>query len=208
MQGLDVEGLHPSSKDAVKTVMRTMYDKLYDPSQTEDILLFTERRSEFPNIGTDCVEMSTMKYMSDNAYWINVCMYVNADFRACFNDAITIEKALLQVNDIEYQDFRDDMTLERDKDPDDKTISVNLGSYDSGMEMAVRNRLDLSKSQFYKAGMTEVYNDLASGFDRQTAAEVSYIAHNMLYVINAFNRNGVFRKYVMLVVDSVKKQLS
>lgn len=207
MLGLDIEGLHPASKDAVTTILGSLYGSRYDPVQTEDIALYTERRSEFPNIGTNNMQLSCMKYMMNNIYWINICMYVNEDFRACFNDAITIEKALLQVNDEEYQDFRDDMTLE-DPSPEDKKIDINLSNYSNVMEMSIRNNIDVAKMAFYKAGMTEVYDDLARNFDRKTASEISYIAHNMLYVINAFNRNGVFRKYVTLVVDSVKKQLS
>lgn len=210
MQGMNFEGIHQNSKAYINTLMTKVYGNIYKPEQVEDIILWTERRNEYPNIGTESVQMSTMKYIADNIYWINICLFVNADFRACFDDAITIEKALLQVNDMEYQDFRDDMTLDEEKIPGDKTFSVNLTHYNDKIENVVTNLTDVAKTMFYKAGMTEVYNDLAKSLDsdRKLFGDISYILHNMMYVINSFNRNGVFRKYVRLVVDSVKQQLS
>ena len=74
--------------------------------------------------------------------------------------------------------------------------------------MALLARIEDSKQKFFNAGMTEVYEDLLNTFERRTQLEVTYTIHNLVYVINALNRNGVFNKYVRLVVESVKNQLS
>ena len=150
-----------------------------------------------------------MTYILENIYWINVCLFVNEDFRSCFDDAIMIEKTLLQVNDQEYQDFKDDMTLDdpNQKGPD-KNVVINLSNHSDKMEMALFARIEDAKQKFFNAGMTEVYEDLLNTFEKRTELEVSYTVHNLVYVINAMNRNGVFHKYVRLVVDSVKEQLS
>lgn len=208
MQGLD--GVHSLTKDTIEKLLRAVYTKpIYDLSQVEDIVLFTEGRKDFPNIGTEVIKLNTMTYILENIYWINVCLFVNEDFRSCFDDAIMIEKALLQVNDLEYQDFRDDMTLEdpTQKGPD-KNVVINLSSHSDKMEMALLARIEDSKQKFFNAGMTEVYEDLLNTFERRTQLEVTYTIHNLVYVINALNRNGVFNKYVRLVVESVKNQLS
>lgn len=208
MQGLD--GVHSLTKDTIEKLLRTIYSKsIYDLNQIEDIVLFTEGRKEYPNIGTDVIKLHTMTYILENIYWINVCLFVNEDFRSCFDDAIMIEKALLQVNDQEYQDFRDDMTLD---DPNQKgpvrNVVINLSNHTDKMEMALFARIEDAKQKFFNAGMTDVYEDLLNTFEKRTELEVSYTIHNLVYVINAMNRNGVFHKYVRLVVDSVKEQLS
>lgn len=208
MQGLN--GVHALTKDAIeKTLMKVYKKPIYNIGQIEDIVLFTSERTNYSNIGTDCIRLSKMMYMLENIYWINVCLFVNKDFRSCFDDAIAIEKALLQVNDIEYNDFREDMILADEEDAmGDKSVPIDLSNYSDKMEMAIMSRLDNAAQVFYRAGMTDVYDDLIDTFDRQLEAEIMYTIHNMVYVINAMNRNGVFNKYVRLVVDSVKKQLS
>lgn len=210
MQGLDV--MHASTRETADKLLRLVYGpQLYDPGQMEDVILMTRRRSEFPNIGTDKINMRTMMYIIENIYWMNVCLYVNEDFRSCFDDAVMIEKALLRVNDQEYQDFRDDMTLEESEPQAGSgggAIPIDFMSYSEQLAGAIASRVDKAKVEFYNAGMTDVYNDLTNSFDPKTKASVSYVIHNMMYVVNAMNRNGVFKKYVTLVVDSVKAQLS
>lgn len=212
MQGLDK--LNSLSRESVKKILGLMYETgMYDTALMEDTVLFTEGRVDFPNIGTDAIRLSTMMYLMENSYWINVCLFVNEDFRACFDDAIMIEKALLQVNDLEYQDFRDDMTLDdKDAPANDRNVPINLSRYNDKMEMAIISKISSDKQSarqlFFQAGMMDVYEDLMHDFDRKTEESVSYTIHNFVYVINAMNRNGVFCKYVKLVVDSVKKQLS
>lgn len=208
MQGLD--GVNSLTKESIEKILSRIYkSSIYDTSQIEDIVLFTEGRTEFPNIGTDVIQLDHMMYITENIYWINICLFVNEDFRSCFDDAIIIEKALLQVNDLEYQDFREDMILdESDDKATNKNVTINLSHYSDKMEMALLNRIDNAKQKFFKAGMTDVYDDLITSFDNGIRMEVSDIIHNLVYVINAINRNGVFRKYVKLVVESVKNQLS
>ena len=206
-----MEGLKPINsltQSAIEKILERLYKpKMYDLNSFEDVILFTNRRTEFSNIGADCIKFSHMLYLIENIYWINVCLFVNSDFRACFEDAITIEKALLMVNDQDYEDFRDEMTLD-EPDATDQTVNIDLASYNDKMEMAIIHRMDKCRQDFYQAGMTDVYDDLIATFEEKTALEITYIIHNIIYVINAFNRNGVFKRYVMLVVDSVKKQLS
>ena len=206
MEGL--KPIHSLTQSAIEKILERLYKpKMYDLNSFEDVILFTNRRTEFSNIGADCIKFSHMLYLIENIYWINVCLFVNSDFRACFEDAITIEKALLMVNDQDYEDFRDEMTLD-EPDANDQTVNIDLASYNDKMEMAIIHRMDKCRQDFYQAGMTDVYDDLIATFEEKTALEITYIIHNIIYVINAFNRNGVFKRYVMLVVDSVKKQLS
>lgn len=209
MQGLDA--INERTREQVNKIMLQVYGAgLYDPNQIEDIILMTDKRDTFPPLGTDRINMSSLIYILSNIYWINICLYVNDDFRSCFDDAIAIEKALLRVNDQEYADFRDDMTLDDDAfgGPSDKSVSINLANYKDDYALSCGAKLDKAKIDFYSAGMTDVYNDLANSFDADGRAGVMHVISNMVYVVNSFNRNGVFRKYVTLVVDSVKKQLS
>jgi len=206
MTGLNC--IHALSKDAIVKLMAIVYksDKIYDIDDIEDIILFTDDRVEYSYIGTDKIYVSTLRYITDYIYWINVCLFVNEDFRSCFEDAIMIERTLLQVNDVEYEDFRDDMTLE-DAVPGDKEIDIALNRYDDKMEGVLQHTIDKGRQKFFDAGMTEVYDDLLESFSKDTLTQMQYIIHNMIYVINAMNRNGVFKKYVNLVVASVIQQL-
>lgn len=207
MQG--TECLSALTQDALGKILATLYPvKFYDPGLMEDLILATSDRSMYPNIGTDKISLRCLKYVLDNAWWISVCMFVNDDFRSCFDDAIMIEKALLQVNDKEYEDFRDDMTLPSDTAEPDKFVSVRLDSYSEAMERSLLSMLGVSRKAFTKAGMNEAYAELLDTMDRKARTETASIVHNLLYVLNAMNYNGVFKKYVTLVVDSVKKQLS
>lgn len=209
MQGLDVIKSE-RAKDTIRKMLDLMYSpNLYDTDEIEDLVLFTEERTNYSTIGTESIKMSTMRYMLTNMYWISVCLFVNADFRGCFDDAIAIEKALLQVNDQEYEDFRDEMTLDSSDDSGtDAEIVINIDNYNDQMEVMLCNGLSKASQEFINAGMKDVYLELMDTFDKKTLAEIRYTIHNMIYVINAMNRNGVFKKYVRLVVESVKKQLS
>lgn len=206
-----MSGVEPRTAMALERYCKILYgDKLYDMDAFEDMVLATAERENYSNIGTDTLKLSTLKYVTSNAFWINVCLFVNSDFRDCFHDAILIEKALMQVSDVEYQDFRDDMTLESDglADTGDRLMPVRLDSCSPSTERVFENMLKNNENAFYNAGMSEAYGELLDTMDRQTAQDTSYVIHNAVYMTNAMDKNGVFNKYVHLVVDSVKKQLS
>lgn len=175
----------------------------------EDLVLWTKERDTYPPIGTESTTSRVMNYIGCNADWINVCLFVNEDFRACFNDAIMIEKALLQVSDIDYKDFREDMVLASDKEQaTDTKVDVSLDTYSRKMESILTNFMNNGRVSFFNAGMTEAYDELLGSMSDSERSEVAYIMYNIMYVVNAMTYNGVFNKYVRLVVDSVKKQLS
>jgi len=209
MQGLDVIKSE-RTKEAVSKILNLLYSKeLYNTENIEDLVLFTEERSNYSTIGTDTIRASVMAYILQNIYWISVCLFVNEDFRSCFDDAIAIEKALLQVNDQEYEDFRDEMTLDSDsKSGTDANVRIDIDKYSDKVERMLCSTISNSSKAFENAGMKDVYLELMTSFEKKVLAEMQYTIHNFVYVINAMNRNGVFYKYVNLVVDSVKKQLS
>lgn len=192
-----------------ETCRRFFPDGKMDLEQMEDLVLWTDERKTFPPIGTECTTARVMNYLFCNADWINVCLFVNEDFRACFNDAIMIEKALLQVSDIDYKDFREDMVLASDKEREtDTRVDIRLDAYSDKMERVLTNFMNNGRSEFFNAGMTEAYDELLDSMSKAEREEVAYIMYNIMYVANAMTYNGVFNKYVRLVVDSVKKQLS
>ena len=209
MQGLDVIKSE-RTKDSIAKLLNLVYaDNMYDLEYIEDLVLFTEERENYSTIGTENIKTSVFKYILSNIYWINVCLFVNEDFRSCFDDAIAIEKALLRVNDQEYEDFRDEMTLNTDDDSaTDTYINININEYNNVVDDVIKNNIMMSSKEFEKSGMIDVYLELMKSFDSKTLGEISYVIHNLLYVINAINRNGVFNKYIRLVIESVKKQLA
>lgn len=208
MQGLDVIKSE-RTKESIAKLLNLLYaNNMYDLDYIEDLVLFTEERENYSTIGTENIRTSVFKYILTNIYWINVCLFVNEDFRSCFDDAIAIEKALLRVNDQEYEDFRDEMTLDTDDGgKTDTYIEIDIDRYNNVVDEAIKNSIMSASRDFEKAGMTDVYLELMKNFDSKTLSEISYVIHNLLYIINALNRNGVFNKYVRLVIESVKKQL-
>ena len=208
MQGITVLD-NIKSQQTVEAIYDLLYAKrLYSCDTIEDIILFTQKRQDYSNIGSDKIHSVVLKYILDNIFWINVCLYVNDDFRSCFDDAIAIEKALLQVNDQEYIDFRDDMTLDSESGAEmSPEIPINLSAFNEALARMLVNSIRSSKVNFDKSNMDDVYVELMDTIEGEECESVKYIINNMVYVINALNRNNVFHKYVNLVVDSVKAQL-
>ena len=199
-----------STQDSIVELLKILYPRgVCDPTLLEDMELASEEgRAGFPDIGTKTVRLSTFRYLIENMFWINVCLFVNQDFRDCFADAVLIEKALLQVNDMEYEDFRADMTLaSRDPAEDAKLLGVAIDRPSARFGELMASTLRKSKDRFNADGMTGAYEELAESFTAEERDAVKAAAEALVYVVNAMNRNGVFDKYVRLVVDSVKKQL-
>ncbi len=212
-----IECLHPLVQEAVEKFYQKMYPpgssgkQVYDLTRLEDMELTLSEQQKVYNIGTSMITTRTLKYLLNNSFWINVCLLVNADFRACFDDAIMIEKALMQVDDVQYSDFRDDMTLPvADEDLTGiKSFKVDFSAYRGSYEGLVLNGTQAAWTNFVNAGMSDAYQALLDDvpYDRDKGPGFLNIIHAIVYVANAMNRNGVFDKYVRLVVESVKKQL-
>lgn len=204
------ECVHNGTRKFMADICRRFFpDGRIDIENMEDLILWTDERKTYPPIGTECTTGRVMNYLAVNADWINICLFVNADFRACFSDAIMIEKALLQVSDIDYKDFREDMVLASDKErATDTRVDIHLERYSNKIADVLTNFMTNGRSSFFNAGMSDAYDELLETLDRNERSEVAYVMHNMMYVVNAMTYNGVFNKYVRLVVDSVKRQLS
>lgn len=185
------------------------YQNMYDLDLMEDMIMLTPARKDIcTDIGTGTIRASTFNYLVKNILWINVCLYVNEDFRSCFDDAIAIEKALTQVNDLEYKDFREDMILSNSEDGTPKSFVVDFTKYNPSVSDTVISFMIQDLQVFKECDMLSVYTELMETFDEMTLQSLRYIIHNMVYIVNAMDKNGVFHKYVTLVVDSVRKQLS
>ena len=219
MQGLDVIR-NANTRNIIEDILKALYtspmNNLYNLNQLEDLVLFTSRREEFANIGTDAIQISKMQYILDNVMWMGICLFVNEDFRKCFDDAIAIEKALLQVTDLEYKDFRDDMTLESDDEVNGKSLKIDIEQYNPDMAALISKYLKRAIKNLKMADFDGVYKDLintisvdtSDSFDPNVLESIRYVIHNYVYVINAMNRNGFFNKYVRLVIDNVKFKLT
>lgn len=198
--------------DTIEKCLRRLYSgRMYTVDQIEDVFLLTPERSErCTNIGTDEIYKDVLEFVTENIYWINVCLYVNEDFRNCFDDAIAIEKALTQVNDVEYTDFREDMMLDADSGVYRQSFAVDLTSYNENVANTIINRISRAEQAFRNSDMMSVYLELSASAlqESELLASLQYIIYNLVYVVNAINRNGIFHKYVTLVVDSVKEKLA
>lgn len=189
---------------------------MFDMERFEDLALATPQRKNYSDIGMGEVNLSVLQYVMANIDWINICLFVNDDFRSCFYDAIMIEKALLQVSRSEYLDFRDDMSLDKDTTgkggPGDRLVNVDFSIYSMGMDSSIGSLIMPAHSKFIGDGNQEAYfeilDDLRKSPGDGALSRVEYAVYNFIYVLNALQYNGVFRKYVTIVVDNVKKQLS
>ncbi len=210
MTGLEM--IDNRSKIAIAQCMERFYPKsMADISMLQDMALATASgRKGYNDIGTDSVRQDIVSYVTDNFAWINVCLFVNEEFRACFRDAILIEKALLQVSRDDYRMFRDDMVLASEANDLGglKCVHVDLSVYDQERESLISMMLSNGYTEFMRAGMTDAYNELRDTLPGREKEELLNILYNVLYFVNAINYNGVFRKYVKIVVDNVKKQLA
>ena len=208
---LGLEALHADTRTALMKSMSRYYgENFLDGTRFEDMVLATPERSKWADIGTDWIYKNIFEYIIANYKWINICLFVNADFRDCFRDAVLIEKALLQVSRKEYADFRDDMTLasEANKFVTEPRLTVNLAAYDTATSAIIDKMIEDGMKDFYRAGMSDAYTMLLTSLEPDAMEGTKFAAYNIVYVANALARNGVFRKYVSIVIDNVKKQLS
>lgn len=203
--------VHDRIRGALTEHLKLFYDlEKMDLDRMEDLILATPARKAYQDIGADCIRQDTMSYLAVNLPWINVCLFVNEDFRACFKDAILIEKALLNVSPGEYAEFREEMTLASEATDlgRNRTIPVNLSVYDGKTDAALGSALMGGLKALFAMGMSDAYNELVKSLSGQELEDTNYVAYNLVFFVNALNRNGVFGKYVRIVIDNVKKQLA
>lgn len=201
--------MNPMTKTVISQCVQQLFEKNdIDLENLEDVILATPRRVEYNDIGMGVIDSEKLIYLLSNMSWIFICLFVNQDFRECFYDAVMIEKALLQVSREEYRDFRDDMLLDgKNIMPQGKT-GVDLSVYDAKTGTNLPAILSKSMMELVTSGTSEAYWALESELAGEALERTKFAVYNMIYLLNAIQHNGVFYKYVYIVVDNVKKQLA
>mgnify|MGYP006990157164 CR=1 FL=1 len=108
-------------------------------------------------IGMGEIDKDMFIYALTNLPWINICLFVNDDFRECFCDAVMIEKALLQVSRREYLEFRDEMTMDGDSDLPAASIAVNFASFSQEIDSAIGTLIAQGYTLLVGSGTHEAY---------------------------------------------------
>lgn len=200
--------VNPMTKEAVSRHMSRLYpDGMFRLDDFEDLILATPQRTQYSDIGLGTLDSEMFVYALQNLPWINICLFVNGDFRECFCDAVMIEKALLQVSRREYLEFREDMTMDGDDKLPKGKIGINFAAYDQQTDDAVAALISSGSRVLSESGTSEAYDLLLKELSGEALDRTKYAVHNLVYLINALEHNGVFRKYVTIVVENVKKQL-
>lgn len=200
--------MNPMTKEALSRHMSRMYpDGMFRLDDFEDLILATPQRTQYADIGMGTLDGDTFIYALQNLPWINICLFVNGDFRSCFCDAVMIEKALLQVSRREYLEFREDMTMDGDDGLPGKKVGVNFAAYDQKTDNVVGTLISSGFKVLSESGTADAYDLLLKELDGEAMDKTKYAVYNLVYLVNALEHNGVFRKYVNIVVENVKKQL-
>lgn len=200
--------VNPMTKEAITRHMsRCFPDGMFPLEKFEDMSLATPARSKYADIGMGEIDKDMFIYALTNLPWINICLFVNDDFRECFCDAVMIEKALLQVSRREYLEFRDEMTMDGDSDLPAASIAVNFASFSQEIDSAIGTLIAQGYTLLVGSGTHEAYDLLLKELSGDALEKTGYVVYHLVYLINALRHNGVFRKYVTIVVENVKKQL-
>lgn len=180
---------------------------LFQMSDIIDIgLLSEECRQNYANIGIKNISQDVLDFVLNNIYWINICLYVNQDFREAVYDSIVIEQALGEVDESDYVDLRDDMRI----------ASVINGRSQSNYDVNIDKPLPQNDVQRFNRNIEEsitdlksfkldnIYDELQRSLTGDVYNQVVLINNNLVYALNAFDKNDILYKYVTLVVKNVR----
>lgn len=196
------------SVDQIESLTSKFWAKnIFKMSEIIDIgLLSEECRQNYANIGIKNISQEVLDFVLENIYWINICLYVNKDFREAVYDSIVIEQALGEVDTNDYIDLRDDMrissvTNSRSQVNYDVNIDKPLPQSDiQRFNKNVENSLNDVKS--FK--LDNIYAELQRSLTGDVYDQIVLIDNNLVYALNAFDKNDILYKYVSLVVKNVR----
>lgn len=201
--------MHSATKTAIsQRFLRFFDDGVIELENLEDVILATPRRTEYTDIGMGEIDRAKLIYLLNNMSWIFICLFANQDFRECFYDAVMIEKALLQVSREEYRDFREDMLLDEKGAMPGAKIGIDFTKYNGKLDSELGAMLSASMDILTQSGTSDAYWLLERELKDEALERTRFAVYNMVYLLNAIQHNGVFYKYVTIVVDNVKKQLA
>lgn len=196
------------SVDQIENLTNKFWTKdIFKMSEIIDIgLLSEECRQNYANIGIKNISQDVLDFVLNNIYWINICLYVNQDFREAVYDSIVIEQALGEVDESDYVDLRDDMRIAsvinaRSQLNYDVNIDKPLPQND--VQRFNKNVAD-SLNDIKSFKLDNIYTELQRSLTGGVYDQVVLIDNNLVYALNAFDKNDILYKYVTLVVKNVR----
>lgn len=184
---------------------------LFNMADVIDIgLLSEELRQEYASIGSESISQDVIDFVFSNIHWINICLYVNADFREAVYDSITIEQAISEVDEDDYIALREDMriaSLFQSRSQSKYSVNIDMPLPGNDVQRFVQN-ISSSAGEMQKFKLEQIYRDLQSSLTGDVLNQVVSINSNMVYALNAFDKNDILFKYVQLVVTNVRNILS
>ena len=184
---------------------------LFNMADVIDIgLLSEELRQEYASIGSESISQDVIDFVFSNIHWINICLYVNADFREAVYDSITIEQAISEVDEDDYIALREDMriaSLFQSRSQSKYSVNIDMPLPGGDVQRFVQS-IGSSAGEMQKFKLEQIYRDLQSSLSGDVLNQVVSINSNMVYALNAFDKNDILFKYVQLVVTNVRNILS
>lgn len=184
---------------------------LFQMSDIVDIALMSEEgRQNYSNIGSDSISQDVMDFVLNNIHWINICLYVNSDFREAVYDSIVIEQAIGEVDESDYTDLREDMripSLFQKRSQSKYSVNIDKPLPANDFQRFLKNIND-SSVDLKNFRLDNIYAELQQNLTGDTYNQVVLINNNLVYAMNAFDKNDILFKYVQLVVENVRNILN
>lgn len=200
------------SIEQIQNLVNKFWSKnLFDMDNVIDIgLLSEELRQGYASIGIESISQDVIDFVFSNIHWINICLYVNDDFRDAVYDSVVIEQAISEVDESDYIELRDDMriaSLFQSRSQSKYSVNIDIPLPGNDIQRFL-NSIGSSEGEMQKFRLEQIYKDLQASLSGNALNQVVSINSNMVYALNAFDKNDILFKYVQLVVTNVRNILS
>lgn len=195
-----------ATEDMIKRMIRTLFDDgiaaLSDTVIYENICLGCP--GHFKKIDR-AIDKKTADYLINNFSYILLGFISNDVFRDSFKDAVAVEIELENKTPDFIESIRKDMTEGCEPDNGPK-YAIDFSVYNGAV--AEKFSKLIAESIDGIMDFQDDFNQLVDEMTEESTITVGFCVSNFMYMIRAFDKNLVFRHYVMHVIDVVKKELS
>lgn len=141
-------------------------------------------------------------YLLENISFITLLLIASDEFRDMFKEAICIEIALEQKNDSSLlkqtrQEMNEDV---QHLDPCDTWI-ISFSSYSEKIYKTINKLMCESFGRIIE--YDDLFDSLIEELDNWEKIDIGFCVSNFMYLIRAFQENGLFRTYVINTIDNL-----
>ncbi|MCQ2522099.1 MAG: hypothetical protein MJ105_06950 [Lachnospiraceae bacterium] len=148
------------------------------------------------------IDKNLALYLLNNISFITLLLIANEEFRDMFKEAVCIEIALEQKNDVLFskqtrQEMNGDFQLLEPRD----NWTISFSSYSEKIYKEINKLTCESFNEI--AEYDDIFDSLVDKLDDLGKIDIGFCVSNFMYLIRAFQENSLFRTYVINAIDNL-----